>query len=171
MNVESPIELKVRISFQDYWRATLAYMIRHLKVKWLIATAIIYLGIFLYSQVFSPIVTPTYLLLIPLAAVGFIYAILYFNTRLLFAGKKFLHHEVRYVFSNEGLEAIAPESPGMTGWSSIPKAYELENDFLIYYTTERMYTIPKRYLEDEVELKRFRAMLASHLGSRVKLLG
>ena len=169
MNPDAPIELKVRIEFQDYWRATSSYMLRHFKLQWLIVSAVGYLILFLYLTFTNPFGAPVYPLLIPLAALGFLYAILYLNTKMLFAGKKFLRHEVRYVFSSEGVEAIAEGSPGKTSWSAIPKAFELKNDFLIYYTSERMYPIPKWCFTSDEELKRFRMMLGTHLGSKAKL--
>jgi len=144
-------------------------MLRHLKLTWLVVSAIVCCAAFLYLAVVSSSKTPSYPLLIPLAALAFLYAILYFNTKLIFAGKTFLQQEVRYVFSGEGVAAIAPESPGLTSWSAIPKAFELKDDFLIYYTSERMYPIPKRCLAGDEELQRFRAMLALHLGNKVRL--
>lgn len=138
-------------------------------MKYLVAGAIVCCAAFLYLAVASSFKRPPYPLLIPLAALALLYSILYFNTKLIFAGKKFLQQEVQYVFSGEGVEAIAPESPGLTRWSAIPKAFELKDDFLIYYTSERMYTIPKRCLAGDEELKRFRAMLALHLGNKVRL--
>ena len=78
---------------------------------------------------------------------------LYANTKMLFAGKKFLQHPVRFIFSSEGVNAVAPGSPGETSWSAIPKAFELKDDFLIFYTSERMYTIPKRCFAGDGKLK------------------
>jgi hypothetical protein len=169
MSPELPIEITVRIDFQDYWRATAAYMLRFVRLRWLIAVAVVYLALFAYLNFTGSYQGQTYPLLIPLAALGFLYAMLYLNTKMLFAGKKFLQHPVRYVFSSEGVNAIAAGSPGETSWSAIPKAFELKDDFLIFYTAERMYTIPKRCLVGEEELQRFRAMLAVHLGSKAKL--
>jgi hypothetical protein len=169
MKPELPIEVTVRIDFQDYWRATSAYMLRHFRLKWLIVSAGLYLALFLYLNFTRTYNGQTYPLLIPLAALGFVYALLYLNTKMLFAGKKFLQHPVRYVFSSEGINAIAAGSPGETSWNAIPKAFELKDDFLIFYTAERMYTIPKRCFAAVEELQRFRAMLAAHLGSKAKL--
>lgn len=169
MSFELPIEITVRIDFQDYWRATSAYLLRYFKLKWLIVSAGLYLALFLYLNFTNTYHGQTYPLLIPLAALGFVYAVLYLNTKMLFAGKKFLQHPVRYVFSSEGVNAIAAGSPGETSWSAIPKALELKDDFLIFYTAERMYTIPKRCFAGDEELKRFRAMLAAHLGGKAKL--
>ena len=169
MNSQLPIEVTVRIDFQDYWRATSTYMLRHFKLKWLILTAGLYLALFLYLNYTRTYSGPTYPLLIPLAALGFVYAMLYLNTKMLFAGKKFLQHPVRYIFSSEGINAIAIGSPGETSWNAIPKAFELREDFLIFYTAERMYTIPKRCFAGDEELKRFRGLLAAHLGNKAKL--
>ena len=169
MSSDLPIELVVQIDFQDYWRATCAYMLRHFKLKWLIVSAGLYLALFVYLNLTNPGGGQTYPLLIPLVALGILYAILYLNTMMLFAGKKFLQHPVRYVFSSTGIEAIAPGAPGPTSWSAIPKAFELKNDFLIFYTAERMYAIPKRCFAGEAELVRFRAMLSSRLGDKAKL--
>ena len=169
MNSELPIELTVRVDFQDYWRATSAYMLRHFRLKWLIVSAGLYLALFLYLNFTNAYRGQTYPLLIPLAALGFVYAMLYLNTKMLFAGKKFLQYPVRFVFSSEGVNAIAAGSPGETSWSAIPKAFELKDDFLIFYTAERMYTIPKRVFAGDEELERFRQMLAEHLGTKAKL--
>src|ERR1700682_1593960 len=169
MNPGLPIELTVRIDFQDYWRATSAYMLRHFKMKWLIVSAGLYLALFLYLNYTRSYGGQTYPLLIPLAALGFVYSMLYLNTKMLFAGKKFLQRPVRFVFSSEGVNAIAAGLPGETSWNAIPKAFELKNDFLIFYTSDRMYTIPKRCFAGDDELKRFREMLAKHLGTKAKL--
>lgn len=169
MNSELAMELTVRIEFQDYWRATSAYMLRHFRLKWLIVSAGLYLVLFFYFNFTRTYHGQTYPLLIPLAALGFLYAMLYLNTKMLFAGKKFLRHPVRYVFNSEGVNAIAVGSPGETSWSAIPKAFELKDDFLIFYTAERMYTIPKRCFAGAEELQRFRALLAAHLGSKANL--
>jgi hypothetical protein len=169
MTIESPIEITVRIDFQDYWRATSAHMLDHFKLKWLIVSAGLYLALFLYLNFTNTYHGQTYPLLIPLAALGFVYAVLYVNTKMLFAGKKFLQHPVRYVFSSEGVNAIAAGAPGETSWSAIPKAFELKDDFLIFYTAARMYTIPKRCFAGAEELQRFREMLALHLGNKAKL--
>jgi len=107
MNSGLPIEFTVRIDFQDYWRASTAYMLRHFRLKWLIVSAGLYLALFLYLNFTNTYHGQTYPLLIPLAALGFLYAVLYLNTKMLFAGKKFLQHPVRYVFSSEGVKAIA----------------------------------------------------------------
>src|SRR6266404_5495865 len=131
MNPQLPIEITVRIDFQDYWRATASYMLRHFRLKWLIVSAGLYLALFFYLNFTGTYQGQTYPLLIPLAALGFLYAVLYLNTKMLFAGKKFLQHRVRFVFSSEGINAIAPGSPGETSWSAIPKAFELKDDFLI----------------------------------------
>jgi hypothetical protein len=170
MSFDSPIELTVRIDFQDYWRATSAYMLRYFRLKWLIITAVVYLALFFYLNFSHSYRGQTYPLLIPLAALGLLYAVLYLNAKTLFARKKFLQHTVRYVFTSEGVNAIAVGSPGQTSWSAIPKALELQDDFLIFYTAERMYTIPKRCFAGADELKRFRAMLAANLGSKANLL-
>ena len=169
MKPELPIEVIVRVDFQDYWRATSAYMLRHFRLKWLVVSAGLYLALFLYLNFTRTYHGQTYPLLIPLAALGFLYAVLYLNTKMLFAGKKFLQHPVRYVFSSEGVNAIAVGSPGQTSWNAIPNAFELKDDFLIFYTAERMYTIPKRCFAGDKELKQFREMLASHLGSKARL--
>jgi hypothetical protein len=169
MDADLPIEVTVRIDFQDYWRATSTYMLRHFKLRWLIACAALYLLLFFYLNLSHTYHGQTYPLLIPLAALGFLYAMLYLNTKMLFAGKKFLQHPVRFIFSSDGVNAIAPGSPGETSWTAIPKAFELKDDFLIFYTAERMYTIPKRCFAGADELERFRAMLVSHLGNRVSL--
>jgi len=169
MSYHAPIEITVRVDFQDYWRATSAYMLRHFRLRWLIVSAGAYLALFLYLNFTRSYTGQTYPLLIPLAALGFLYAVLYLNTKMLFAGKKFLQHPVRYIFSSEGVNAIATGSPGETSWSAIPKAFELKDDFLIFYTAERMYTIPKRCFAGKEELSRFREMLALHLGSKAKL--
>jgi YcxB-like protein len=171
MSWEVPFELRVRITFDDYWRATSSYMMRNLKLKWLIVSAAIYLALFFYINFTHSFSGPTYPLLIPLAALGFLYGMLYVNTKSLFAGKKFLQHEVRYVFSEEGIDAIAVGAPAPTSWSAIPKAFELKHDFLIFYTSERMYTIPKRCFAGVEEVKQFRQMLAGRLGNKAKLLG
>jgi hypothetical protein len=170
MSLEGPIELTVRIDFQDYWRATSAYMLRHFRLKWLIVSAGLYLALFIYLNFTNTYHGQSYPLLIPLAALGFLYAVLYLNTKMLFAGKKFLRHPVCYVFSSEGVKAIAPGSPGETSWSAIPKAFELKEDFLIFYTAERMYTIPKRVFAGDEELRRFRSMLATRLGNKANLM-
>ena len=169
MDAELPIEVTVRIDFQDYWRATSTYMLRHFRLKWLVGSAALYLVLFFYLNITHTYGGQTYPLLIPLAALGFLYAMLYANTKMLFAGKKFLQHPVRFIFSSEGVNAIAPGSPGETSWSAIPKAFELKDDFLIFYTSERMYTIPKRCFAGDQELQAFRAMLAAHLGTKAKL--
>jgi hypothetical protein len=169
MNAELPIELTVRINFQDYWRATSTYMLRHFKLRWLIACAVLYLLLFFYLNLSHTYRGQTYPLLIPLAALGFLYAMLYLNTKVLFAGKKFLQHPVRFIFSSDGVNAIAPGSPGETSWTAIPKAFELKDDFLIFYTAERMYTIPKRCFANDGDLERFKQMLARHLGDKVSL--
>ncbi len=169
MGMEVPFELTVRITFDDYWRATSAYMLRMFKLWQLILSAVIYLGLFLYINLTHSFGGPTYPLLIPLAGLGFVYAVLYLNTKTLFAGKKFLQDEVRYIFSGEGINAVAPGAPGETSWSAIPKAFELKKDFLIFYTSERMYTIPKRCFAGENEVKQFREMLAAQLGKKAKL--
>lgn len=169
MKSQLPIELTVRIDFQDYWRATSAYMLRHFRLKWLIVIAGLYLALFLYLNFTRTYTGQTYPLLIPLAALGLLYAVLYLNTKMLFTGKKFLQHPVRYIFTSEGVKAIAAGSPGETSWNAIPKAFELKDDFLIFYTAERMYTIPKRYFAGDEELKRFRGMLAANLGNKAKL--
>lgn len=169
MSPELPIEITVRVDFQDYWRATSAYMMRHFNLRWLIMIAGLYLALFLYLNFTNAYHGQNYPLLIPLAALGFLYAVLYLNTKMLFGGKKFLQHPVRYIFNSEGVNAIAPGSPGETSWNAIPKAFELKDDFLIFYTAERMYTIPKRCFAGDDELKRFKQMLAAHLGSKAKL--
>src|SRR6185295_14536478 len=95
MNSSLPIEVTVRIDFADYWRATHSYMFRFFKFKQLIVGAVGYLCLFLYLAYLDPLDAPKYLL-IPLAGVGFVYAMLYLNTKMVFAGKKFLQHPVRY---------------------------------------------------------------------------
>jgi len=144
-------------------------MLRHFKLKWLIVSAGAYLLLFFYLNFTRTYSGQTYPLLIPLAALGFLYAVLYLNTKMLFASKKFLQHPVRYVFTSEGVNAIAPGAPGDISWNAIPKAFELKDDFLIFYTAERMYTIPKRCFAGEEELKNFRAVLIQQLGSKAKL--
>ena len=54
MNTELPIEVTVRINFQDYWRATSTYMLRHFKMKWLILSAALYLVLFFISTLRIP---------------------------------------------------------------------------------------------------------------------
>jgi hypothetical protein len=163
------IELVVRIDFQDYWRATWSYMLRNFKVKWLIISAALYLAFFVYLGFSNPSGGQTFPFLIPLAALGFLYAFLYLNTKMVFAGKKFLQHPVRYVFSHDGVEAIAPGAPAPTSWNAIPKAFELKDDFLIFYTSERMFTIPKRCFANPAELERFKKLLSSNLADKAKL--
>ena len=169
MSIETPLELKVRIDFQDYWRATHSYMLGVVKFRIFMATAILFVAVFVYSSISAPHAPPAYPLLIPPAGLIFLYGMLYLNTKYLFAGKKFLQHEVRYVFTSEGVNAIAEGSPGETSWSAIPKAFELKDDFLIFYTAERMYTIPKRCFAGAEDLTLFRNLLASHLGNKAKL--
>jgi hypothetical protein len=168
MNSEVHIVVTVRVDFQDYWRATSAYMLRIVKMKQLIAAAAVYFLLFLYLTYLDPLGAPKYLL-VPLAALGFVYAMLYLNTKMVFAGKKFLQHPVRFVFSSEGVNAIAEGSPGETPWNAIPKAFELKDDFLIFYTAERMYVIPKRCFAGVDDVRGFRSVLAAHLGTRAQL--
>jgi YcxB-like protein len=166
---EEELDLIVRVDFPDYWRATSSYMLGIFKVKWVIAGAAAYTLIFLFLVIAFPQSKPSYELLILPAVLALGIALLYFNTKLLFASKKFLQGDVRYVFSSSGVDAVAPLSPGHTSWSEIPKAFELERDFLVFYTPERMYTIPKKCFPDAEHIEKFRRILKSRLGDKAKL--
>jgi len=163
------IELLVRSDFQDYWRATCGYMLRQWKVKLFLAGAGAALPAFLFLSIQSPR-NPPYPLLIPAAGVTVLFVFLYLNARTVFASKKFLQGTVRYIFSADGVEALARSAPGMKSWPEISRAIELKHDFLIFYTPERMYAIPKRCFPDPRQMDAFRNMLQSHLGPRAALL-
>lgn len=169
MSKPTRFELNVHIEFQDYWRATYSYMFLILKFKQLLIAAVGCLLIFLFLAVRYPYGKPAYELLIPLAGLAVLLIILYLNTKYLFSAKKFLHANVRYVFSDTGVDAIAPLAPGWRSWNEIAKAIELKHDFVVFYSPERMYPIPKRCLQDAAALHHFRELLERHLGSRAKL--
>ena len=165
---EHKFEIEVRVEIRDYWRATYSYMFRHPTFRLLAIGASIYALISLVMFVKYPYPQLLYPPLVPLAATAVAFAILYLNTRMLYASKKFLHHTVRYVISDAGIESVAPEAPGLTRWNQIPKALELRHDFLIFYTEERMYTIPKQSFPSPERLGRFREILQANLGPRFR---
>jgi hypothetical protein len=166
---ETKFEIDVRVEMKDYWRATYGYMLGILRFRLLLIGVGIWALISLVLYVKSPSSQLLYPPLIPLAGIAVAFAILYLNTRMLYSSKKFLHHTVRYVLSNEGIESVAPLAPGRTGWEQIPKALELKHDFLIFYTAERMYTIPRQSFQSAEQLSRFKEILRSHLGSKARL--
>jgi hypothetical protein len=165
----SLFEIDVRVEIIDYWRATYGYMFRHPTFRLLAIGASIYALVSLALFIKYPYPRLLYPPLVPLAATAVAFAILYLNTRLLYSSKKFLHHTVRYILSDEGIESVAPDAPGLTKWDQIPKALELRHDFLIFYTEERMYTIPKRSFQSPEQLARFKAVLQANLGPRMRL--
>jgi hypothetical protein len=117
-----------------------------------------------------PYGAPPYQLLIVPGASIVLMLVLYFNTKAVFASKKFLNGKVRYIFADDGVNAQADSSPGFTNWNEIPKAFELKHDFLVFYTNERMYTLPKNCFESGQQMAVFSKLLKKHLGSRASLL-
>ena len=170
MKPDLPLEIRAKIDFAEYWRATHSYMLGIFKFKWFMIIAGLFLALFIYRSIAAPYAAPAYPLLIPPVGLVFLYGMLYLNTLYLFNSKTFLQHEVRYVFSSDGINAIGESTPGETRWSHVPKAIELSQDFLIFYTTERMYTLPKRCFASAEEVARFRRILERELGDRAKLL-
>lgn len=168
-NRETKFEIDVRVEMQDYWRATYGYMLGILRFRILLIGVCLWALVSLVLFVKYPSSQSLYPPLIPMAAIALATAILYLNTRMLYSSKKFLHHTVRYVLSDEGIQSIAPLAPGRTPWEQVPKALELKHDFLIFYTEERMYTIPKQSFQSAEQLSRFKEILRSHLGSKARL--
>lgn len=169
INKQAQFELDARVNFQDYWRATYSYMFLVSKFKVLLVGAAGGALIFLLLTILYPQRKPAYQLLVPLAALALLLLILYLNTKYLYSTKKFLHANVRYVFSDQGVDAVAPLSPGWRSWDEMAKAFELKHDFVLFYSPERMYPIPKRCFQNPAELLRFREMLRAQMGSKARL--
>src|SRR5882762_6877466 len=110
------VELDVQVDFTDYWRATMGLIIRNWRFKLLVAGAAFSLMGFLIILVRFPYGAPPYQLLIVPGASIVLMLVLYFNTKAVFASKKFLNGKVRYIFADDGVNAQADLSPGFTNW-------------------------------------------------------
>src|ERR1044071_1788089 len=166
---QSKFEIDVRVEMGDYWRATYGYMLRHATFRFILVVMGVYALVSLAAFVKYPYRQLLYPPLAPLAAIVVASALLYLNTRMLYSSKKFLHHKVRFILSDVAIESGAPDAPGFTRWNQVPKALELKHDFLIFYTEERMYTIPKRSFQSPDQLSRFKEILTANLGPRLRL--
>ena len=163
------IVLNVQVDFADYWRATVGFMIQNWRLKMVLVSSALSLTGFLYFAVRYPYSSPPFQLLVIPGALIVAALVVYINTQSVFAGKNFLRGNVRYTFGDDGVNAEAELSPGFTEWAQVPKAIELKNDFLVFYTRERMYTIPKACFESNGQMDSFCELLTSKLGSRASL--
>jgi hypothetical protein len=163
------IELVVAISFQEYWRATLGFLLLNWRLRALLLGAAICVIVFGVLQVRYPYATPQYQLLVVPGALAIAALVIYLNTKSVFEGKAFLRGPVRYVIDDEGITAVAPSAPEPVMWNAIPKAHELKHDFVVFYTRDRMYTLPKSSFLNPAQVEEFRKVLRTRLGAKAHL--
>jgi len=168
MNNEQTIQIDSRLKLKDYFHASFWFSFNKIFVKLLVGIAIITLLLFLFAILQNPSTVP-FGLLVPSVIVLVIVLSIYLNARRGMSSNKSLRENIRYVFSHNGIDAIAESSSGHTSWNNMLKAYETSNAFLLLISHNQFYTIPKRFFRSGEQITRFKEMLRSHLSSRAKL--
>jgi hypothetical protein len=164
------VELDVQLELRDYLQANYWYLFNRMGFRWLLGLAILMLLMTFFAAFFVPDAWPGLFipLMVPVGVlVGFLSV--YFGARRAMKSNKALQEMVRYRFSAEGIDAVAPSSSGHVNWDVMFQAVETKHNFLIFIARNIMYTIPKRCFQDNHQMEVFRQLLREQLMERAKL--
>jgi len=167
---QDTVELTVHLVFRDYLRTTYCCLFRPIAMKLFVVFAIPQLALVVYllasaglvwPGIATPLLVPTALLLVVVSA--------YFSARRAFLTNKVLQEAIAYRFSSSGIDAVASSSSGHVEWGNISQAWETKSDFILFLSSQLVYTIPKRCFINTQQISAFRLLLWTQLGTNAKL--
>ena len=158
------IELEVILTKKDFERVLLAKRRESFGLIWIITPIILVTSFFLFRN-FSLTSLALFLLALPiLAALEVVFTVKWQAVKL---AKQSENTEVN--ISIYGIEINSIYQTSKTDWKAIYQVEELKKDFLIYFSKDSFFPIPKRYFQDDVQINSFRALANFGLGERAKL--
>jgi hypothetical protein len=170
MTDRNVVELDVQLELNDFLRASYWYLFNKRRFGFFIGFSVFMLFMTVGVACFVPdagfgLLVP---LLIPLATLLMAVST-YFGAKRAMKSNKMLQQLVRYRFSPDGIDAVAPSSAGHVNWDLIREAVETKQSFLIFIAPQLMYTIPKRCFQGgEPQMEEFRQLLREQLAERAK---
>ena len=173
MTSATTIEVEVRLNMGDLYRAYCRALLRKL---WFLPAVI--LALFIVLQVlliFSPGGTrdvernarPLYYVLGAFCFVIFVSP--YFSARSTLRNSKTLQGTIRYVFSENGMDVVAPGASGHNDWSTIHRVVETPRALMIYPSKSIMCLVPKRSFADYGSFATVRQLIRTHVSGKVSL--
>ncbi|MBC7795957.1 MAG: YcxB family protein [Pyrinomonadaceae bacterium] len=168
MENEKKIEIDVPLTFNDFWRMNLWYLVTRRIITIVgIVILIAVIAISLSNGIIKGY-NPDYL-----SAFGLIAFVPFVLCYVAYKNAKNASNAVkgsyRYVFSLEGIEFFSQTASSQILWIDLVKVVESRTDFLLFPQPQISYLIPKRAFESESQINDFREMLRSALGDKAKL--
>jgi hypothetical protein len=164
------IELEVQLELRDYLQANYWYLFNRMPFGLLLVLAIVMVpltccAVFLFPQYWPGLLTP---LVVPVGTLV-VFLSVYFGARRSMKSNKALEQMVRYRFSPDGIDTVAPSSSGHVNWDLVFQAVETKHSFLVFIARSLMFVIPKRCFQDgEPQMEDFRQLLREQVAERAK---
>jgi len=164
------VELDVKLELNDVLQATYWHLFNKRRFGWLIGFSVFLLLVtigvaFLVPDAGFGLLFP---LVLPLATLLIVVAP-YFGAKRTMKSNKMAQQVIRYRFSPEGIDAIAPSSAGHVNWDLLLEAIETKHSFLLFISPQLMYTIPKRcFPGGELQMDEFRQLVREQLSEKAK---
>ncbi|WP_416147820.1 YcxB family protein [Salipaludibacillus sp. HK11] len=140
----------------------------------------ILIGFFLFALllVFSMLITsvfsgsPSLVLLISLVIAAIVAGIttlilillITFRIRKEFKSDQMIKNELRYIYSDEGINQQIKKSNVYIEWADILKAYEHKEMFRVYISKNKVLVMPKRFFGSQKDITLFKALVNKHVG-------
>jgi len=148
MTDDKTIVVDVLLELKDYLRANYWFLFRRFRlfIVLLFFVAFVYPVLYFSGAMGDPSENPNHSnwgFLIPGAVLLILMVSVYFGSKKYVASNKLLQEEIRYSFSDAGIQAVAPSSSGFQKWNTLREAIETHRNFLLFIADRQMYVLQK----------------------------
>jgi len=163
---ENKIIVSVQMEEADLRRANLWFALSR---RWFPAIVFLYLlcAILCYwvDLIFLAVIFAVGMVITPLAVL----LAIWFNTKRTFSDLKDFQKSLSFTFSEIGLETTGQKAVGQMNWDHILKVVESKHSINLFLQRNFFLVVPKRFIEDPIELNRIREILKNNLGDKARL--
>jgi hypothetical protein len=96
-------------------------------------------------------------------------AMIYIQAKRNFSNLKGFQKNIRYTFAYDGYDVRDEKSSSHVSWDSILRAVETDSSFNLFFHKVLFYTVPKRCIRGDSDIRLLRDILKQNLGDKAKV--
>ena len=172
MSDQEPIEIAFRLTLRDLYKVYFHTLLR----MWLLIPIVICMVALLAVSALSDFTCRTSYLIpalrfvtVAAALVGIGFALPYLLARNTMRTSPMIKGEIRYVFSESGVETVTTASRSQMDWAGFHRAVEIKDFILLYMSSRVFHIVPKKAFVDASHLESFKSLLRRKMEGRIRL--
>ena len=167
---QQELQLNIHLTLSDYLRANYWLLFKKLKTLFFfILIAVVGYPLFVFIGVIPKNPDDSYWgMLIPLGVLLLILVGTYFGAKHQMSSHKALNEMQKYSFTDDGIHNESSSTSGFQKWENIIEGHETSSHFLLFYSLNQLYIIPKKCFEKDYHIAEFKELLNQQLGTKFK---